>query len=258
MATTGQWFVGKSVIVTGGGSGIGRATARRFGEEGARVCVADLNLESAQKVAADIVAKGGDAFACQVDVAEEADNERMVAETVKRHGGLDVAFLNAGYGGWPVDLLEGDVAEFDRIIGINLRGCYLGMRSVIRSIRSGGAVVATASIGGLMGVSFNAAYAASKHGVIGMVKSFAEAFAVKGVRINALCPGAVATAMTGYPDGDLGLSGDALPMVEFKGRAAPEYMAESVLFMASHRAAGMTGSYMVVDAGQTSNLSRPK
>ena len=123
MATTGQWFAGKSVIVTGGGSGIGRATARRFGEEGARVCIADLNLEAAQKVADDIIAKGGDAFACKVDVAQEADNERMVAETVKRHGGLDIAFLNAGYGGWAVDLLEGDVGrrqDVDRLVHVDL------------------------------------------------------------------------------------------------------------------------------------------
>ena len=257
MATTGQWFQGKSVLVTGGASGIGRATAKRFAAEGARVCVADQNVEAARKVVDDIAAKGGDAFACEVDIALEADNQRMVAEVMQRHGALDVAFLNAGYGGWAMDALEGDVADFDRIIAINLRGCYLGLRSVARSIRSGGAIVVTASAGGIMGVSSNPAYAASKHGVVGLVRSLAEAFAARGVRINALCPGGVNTPMVGVQVGELALDADSLPMVPFRERAFPEHMAETVLFMASNRAAGMTGSSMVVDAGQTSSLVRP-
>lgn len=257
MTAAGLWFDGKSVLVTGAGSGIGRATAKRFSAEGARVCIADLDFEAARKVVAEIVAQGGDAFACQADIALEADNERMVAEVVQRHGGLDIAFLNAGYGGWPIDVFEGDVADFDRIIAINLRGCYLGLRSVARAIRPGGAIVATASVGGLIGVSFNPAYAASKHGVIGLVRSMAEAFAAKGVRINALCPGGVNTLMVGAQVADLGVDPDALPMVGFRERAYPEHMAETVLFMASNRAGGMTGSFMVVDSGQTSNLVRP-
>ena len=252
MTTTGQWFAGKSVIVTGGASGIGRATARRFGEEGARVCIADLNVDAAQKVADEIAAGGGEASACKVDVAQEADNDRMVAETVKRHGGLDVAFLNAGYGGWAMDILEGDVAEFDRVMAINLRGPYLGLRSVARVIRPGGAIVLTASIAGLLGTGNTAAYAASKHGVIALVRSLAGTFAARGVRINALCPGGVKTAMTGMPVDDLGVAPDALPMVAYRERAHPEHMADAVLFMCSNRAAGMNGSSMVVDAGQTS------
>lgn len=257
MMTATPWFQGKSVLVTGGGSGIGRATAKRFAREGARVCIADLNLDAARTVADGIVAGGGDAFACAADIALEADNDRMVAELVQRYGGLDVAFLNAGYGGWAMDALEGHVADFDRVVAINLRGCYLGLRSVARAIRSGGAIVVTASVGGVMGVSFNPAYAASKHGVIGLVRSLAEAFAAKGVRINALCPGGVNTPMVGVLGGDLGVTADTLPMVGFRERAYPEHMAEMVLFMASNRAAAMTGSSMVVDAGQTSSLVRP-
>lgn len=252
MTTTGQWFAGKSVIVTGGASGIGRATAKRFGEEGARVCIADLNVDAAQKVADEIVAAGGEAFACKVDVAQEADNDRMVAETVKRHGGLDVAFLNAGYGGWAMDILEGDIAKFDRVMAINLRGPYLGLRSVARVIRPGGAIVVTASIAGILGAANTAAYAASKHGVLGLVRSLSGAFAARGVRINALCPGGVKTPMTRLPVDDLGVPPDALPMVAYRERAHPEHMADAVLFMSSNRAAGMNGSSMVVDAGQTS------
>jgi NAD(P)-dependent dehydrogenase (short-subunit alcohol dehydrogenase family) len=257
MTTTGLWFQGKSVLVTGAGSGIGRATAKRFGAEGAGVCVADVDGEAARRVVAEITGQGGQAFACQADIALEVDNDRMVADVVQRFGGLDVAFLNAGYGGWAIDAFEGDVADFDRIIAINLRGCYLGLRSVARAIRSGGAIVVTASVGGVTGVSFNPAYAASKHGVIGLVRSMAEAFAAKGVRINALCPGGVNTPMVGAQVADLGLDADALPMVGFRKRAFPEHMAETVLFMASNRAGGMTGSSMVVDAGQTSALVRP-
>ena len=152
MAAAGLWFKGKSVLVTGGGSGIGRAAARRFAEEGARVCIADLNLKAAQTVADAIVAAGGEAFACRADVAVEADNDTMVAEAVNHHGGLDVAFLNAGFGGWAMDTLTGDIADFDRIMAINLRGCYLGLRSVARVIPAGGSIVVTASVGGLTGV----------------------------------------------------------------------------------------------------------
>lgn len=257
MAVAGSWFKGKSVLVTGGGSGIGRAAARRFAEEGARVCIADLNLKAAQTVADAIVATGGYAFACMADVAAEADNDTMVAEAVNHHGGLDVAFLNAGFGGWAMDALTGDIADFDRIMAINLRGCYLGLRSVARAIRSGGAIVVTASVGGLTGVSSNPAYAASKHGVVGLVKSMAPSFAARGVRINALCPGGVNTPMVGAAIHDLDVAPDKLPMVGLGERAFPEHMAETVLFLASARAGGVNGSAMVVDGAQTSNLVAP-
>jgi len=248
-------FKDKSVIVTGGGSGIGRSGARRFAAEGAKVCVADVNMENAEKVAQDIRKQGGEAFACLVDVASEADNDRMVAETVKRHGGLDIAFLNAGFGGWEMDILNGDVALFDKVLNINLRGCFLGLRSVNRVIRRGGAIVITSSTAAILGTGFNPAYGASKAGVIGLVRSSAEAFAKKGVRINAICPGGVSTAMTDDVVPDLAGGPDELPEVPFMGKAHPDHIAEVALFLASNRAADVTGSSMVVDAGLTCSFA---
>lgn len=257
MAASDSWFTGKSVIVTGAGSGIGRSAARRFAEEGARVCVVDLQAACAQSVATAIVASGGQAFACTADVAQESDNERMVAETVYRYGDLNVAFLNAGYGGWAMDVLEGDITEFDRIIATNLRGCWLGVRSVMRAMAPGGAIVVTASAGGLTGVRSNPVYAASKHGVVGLVRSLAPTLAERGVRINALCPGGVRTPMVGFPVQDLDMAPYDLPMVAYGTRAHPEHIAEVALFLASPRSAGVNGSAMLADGAQTSVLVAP-
>lgn len=257
MTISESWFSGKSVIVTGAGSGIGRAAARRFAQEGARVCVADLQADAAEAVARAISASGGEAFACIVDVALEADNMRMVDETVQRHGALDAVFLNAGFGGWAMDSLDGDIADFDRIMATNLRGCYLGVRSAMRVMIPGGAIVVTASAGGLVGVRSNPVYAASKHGVVGLVRSLAPILSERGVRINALCPGGVRTPMVGIATEDLDVAPDALPMVRYGERAYPEHMAEVALFLASSRSAGVNGAAMLADGAQTSVLAPP-
>lgn len=257
MTASEGWFTGMSVIVTGAGSGIGRAAARRFAEEGARVCVADLQTEAAESVANAIVAAGGQAFACTADVALEPDNTHMVDEAVRRHGAVDAAFLNAGYGGWALDALEGGIADFDRIMAVNLRGCWLGIRSVVRAMGPGGAIVVTASAGGLTGVRSNPAYAASKHGVVGLVRSLAPTLSERGLRINALCPGGVRTPMVGIPVQDLETGPDALPMVAYGERAHPEHMAEVALFLASRRSAGINGSALLADGAQTSVLVPP-
>lgn len=251
-------FANKSVIVTGAASGIGRTTAIRFAAEGASVCVADLDGDRAAATVATITEAGGTAFACQVDVSREADNERMVQETIDRFGGLDIAFLNAGYLGPLGDFFDSDANSFDRVIGVNLRGIYLGLKSVGRHIRRGGAVVVTSSTAGLQGWSLNAAYSASKHGVIGLVRSAAGAFAERGVRVNAICPGTVNTVMSPKAMRE-GLSDDIVPpeelaMPAFRGIASTQHIAEFVLYLTSSRAAFLTGAAYQVDGGLLSGF----
>src|SRR5882757_1179946 len=119
----GGQFANKAILVTGAGSGMGKATARRFAQEGGRICAADLSQDGAERTAQIIRNSGGEAFACGVDIADPAGNDRMVSETVARYGRLDIAHLNAGYQGPVVEFFESELADFDRIIGVNLRGC---------------------------------------------------------------------------------------------------------------------------------------
>lgn len=248
-------FADKAVLVTGAATGIGRTTARRFAQEGARVCVADLDGDGAERTAQGIRDAGGDAFAVCADIAVAADNERMVREALQRFGGLDAAHLNAAYLGPLGDFFESDVADFDRVISVNLRGVYLGLKSAGPALRRGGAVVVTASTAGLLGWADNAAYSASKHAVIGLVRSVAKPFAARGLRVNAVCPGTVNTAMT--PSSmragvaDVEVAPEALAMPPFAGMAGTQHIAEFVMYLASSRAAFLTGGAYVADGGMT-------
>jgi NAD(P)-dependent dehydrogenase (short-subunit alcohol dehydrogenase family) len=251
-------FTDKVILVTGGAGGIGRTAARRFAEDGGRVCVADRNLEGAEATVAMIVEAGGEAFACGVDISSEADNEHMVAETVQRYGGLDIAFLNAGYLAPLANFFDGSLEDFDRTIAVNLRGVYLGLKSVGKSIRSGGAIVVTSSAAGVTGWPDNAAYSASKHGAIGLVKSAAKAFAEKNVRVNAICPGMVNTAMSPTAlrgnVADAYTAPDELAMPAYKGLASTQHVAEFALYLATNRAAFLTGGAYMVDGGMMSSF----
>lgn len=243
-------FSGKAIIVTGGGSGMGKSAAQRFAEEGGRVCVVDLNRDGAEYTARAIRESGGEAFACRADIALEADNARMVAETVDRFGGLDVAFLNAGYLGPNLDFFETDAASFDLIMGVNLRGCFFGMQAAGRAMRPGGAVVVTASTASLAGNQYNAVYTGSKHGVLGLIKASTEAFAQKGLRINAICPGVVATPLIGMQEAsDRPIPADALPQPPYSGVGRAQHIAELALFLASPRASFITGAAYIADGG---------
>ncbi len=251
----GRMFEGKVAIVTGGALGMGRATARRFAEEGASVCIADIDLAGAEDTVAVIRNAGGEAFACRVDVSLADDNERMVAETVDRYGGLDIAHLNAAILGELTDFFEGSIENYDRVVAINQRGCYLGLRSVGRVMRRGGAVVAMSSAAGLKGWNVNAPYSASKHAIIGLVKSAAHAFAAKGIRVNIVCPGTVNTRMfVADPAEDAIVPADDLAMPPFAGLATPQHVAELVLYLASSRAAFITGAVHGVDGGAMSSF----
>lgn len=244
-------FNGKTVLVTGAASGIGRAAAIRFAAEGARVFCADLNLAGAESLANEI---GGGAGAIQVDVADYASNQAMVAAVVAASGQLDVAFLNAGFYGAAEGLGTVDEALFDRLIAINLKGAFNGIKAVEPVIANGGAVVVTASAAGVIGHPGNPAYSAAKHGVVGLVKSCVDAFAAKGARINALCPGGVETPLIGAPDVAMVDPAD-LPRVALRGMGSAQHVAEVALWLSSPAAGFITGQAQVLDAALLSTFA---
>ncbi|QKS01407.1 glucose 1-dehydrogenase [Sphingomonas sp. CL5.1] len=241
-------FEGKTAFVTGGGAGIGRATALAFAAEGAKVAVADL--KGAEAVAAEIIAAGGEAFAIELDVTDEAAVNAAVDAVVARWGRLDCAFNNAGVTLEMLGTPWGDLDAYDRTVAINQRGVVLCMAAELRHMaaRKSGAIVNTSSIAGLSGAG-GAAYCASKHAVIGLTRSAALRFAAEGIRVNAVCPGVIATAMTAPiaadPQGKAVL--DQMMPIGRMGEARE--IADAVIFLCSDKASFITGHPLAVDGG---------
>lgn len=246
----GELMTGKAGLVTGAASGIGRACAVRFAAEGAAVIVADL--ESArpggEQTVRTITDAGGRAeyFACDVSRAE--DNRALVAHVVARYGRLDFAHNNAGIGVHAL-LADTEDEDFDRVVAVNLRGTFLGMKHQIRQMRGngGGAIVNTASNAGLRGVKRIGAYAATKHGILGLTKNGAIEYADDGIRVNAVCPGAIMTPlMTGItPERQQ----EILRPQAMKRPGEPKEVAAVVVWLCSDEASFVTGVAMPVDAG---------
>jgi NAD(P)-dependent dehydrogenase (short-subunit alcohol dehydrogenase family) len=246
-----KWFEGSAVLVTGAASGIGAAAAQRFAAEGAQVCLADRDVAGAERVAALVRKAGGEAMTMEVDVGDAGANVHMIEQTIATFGKLDVAFLNAGYRGGLGGFDQLDLDAFDRVLRTNLYGCLYGIAALYSRLETGGAVVVTASIAGLRGLPENPAYAASKHGILGLVRSASGAFAERGLRINAVCPGNVSTPMLGFAQSDDLADPDSLAMPPSRGTSSPQHIAEVALFLASKRAAAINGASTVVDAGWT-------
>lgn len=244
---------GRVAIVTGGASGIGRATARLLADQGAKLCIADIDSERAESVAKEIGQAGGEAFACQVDVASPAENDAMVARTLERYGALHLAFLNAGVARHST-VLDGDVEVWNRVVAINLTGVYLGMRSAAKAIvdAGGGAIAATASIAGLAGGRGMPSYYATKHGVIGLVRAAAAELARHGVRVNAVCPGIIDTPILGAHHGVEEITDGLLGQAHLLSRIGkPEEVAQVVSFLLSENASFVSAAAWPVDAGMT-------
>jgi NAD(P)-dependent dehydrogenase (short-subunit alcohol dehydrogenase family) len=245
---------GKVALVTGGGSGIGRAICERFAREGAQVAVADWHRDAANETVARIRAEGGQSIATGGDVARPEDAERMVDESVAAFGQLDVLIANAGQA-LVATAVETTPEQWERTIGTNLTGCFLLTRAAIPRLiaAGGGSIVLTASQLAFVGAERFAAYAASKGGVLNLARALALDHARDKIRVNALCPGAVETPLLldqfKDRDGPQGSLADLTALHPLGRLGRPEEIAAAALFLASDEASFVTGSALVVDGG---------
>jgi len=248
---------GKSALVTGGASGIGRATALAFAREGARVAVADIVQDAAQRTVNEIKAMGGEAMAIACDVTDDDAVKAMIAATVDAFGCLDCAFNNAGIAPYQVNAGGQKIADvapeaWRRLIDVNLTGVWLCLRHEVAQMRaqgSGGVIINTASILGLVGTATSSAYVAAKHGVVGLTKVAAADHAENNIRVNAVCPGYIETPMT---EETMRRRGERImarvPMARM-GQAGE--IAEAVVWLCSPKASFVTGVSWAVDGGYT-------
>jgi NAD(P)-dependent dehydrogenase (short-subunit alcohol dehydrogenase family) len=245
---------GKVALVTGGASGIGRATALTFAREGAKLIIADMNADGGQQTVHMITENAGEATFVQVDVSQATAVEAMLSTTVATYGRLDCAFNNAGTEGTTmVSTVDYQEEDWNRVLRINLTGVWLCMKYEITQMlkQGGGAIINTASVAGLVGSrGAGSAYAASKHGVGGLTKTAALEYAKQGIRVNCVCPGVIRTPMmarmlTRNPELE-----QRYIAAEPVGRlGTPEEVAEAVVWLCSDAAAFVTGHTMTVDGG---------
>ncbi|HKV54120.1 MAG TPA: glucose 1-dehydrogenase, partial [Candidatus Binataceae bacterium] len=244
----------KVALITGAGSGMGRVASVLFASEGARIACIDVDEKGAQETVKTIERDGGKAFACKADVSRSADVAAMVAATAEKLGPPNILYNNAGIEGSSSFLANMPDEDFDRVIAINLRGVWLGMKHTLPHMikNGGGSIINTASIAGLVGLKGAAAYCAAKAGVIALTRVAALEYGRYNIRVNAICPGAIDTPMVQRVQGDGGLREGALNRISVLGRIGkPEEIARTALFLASDDASFATGAPFIIDGGWT-------
>jgi NAD(P)-dependent dehydrogenase (short-subunit alcohol dehydrogenase family) len=247
-------MTGKVAIITGGASGIGRATAFAFAREGARIVIGDLDEPGCKSTVATIKERGGEACYLRTDVSKSADVQALVALAIEQYGGLDYAFNNAGLVGSLAGIVDTTEDDWNQVVAINLTGVWLCMKYEIPEMlkRGGGAIVNNGSVTGLVGSPGPIGNIATKHGVSGLTKSAALQYATQGIRVNAVAPGVVRTALIDqlvaeYPAAEAALLA-AIPQARI---CHPHEIAEAVVFLCSEGASHITGIVMPIDGGFT-------
>jgi NAD(P)-dependent dehydrogenase (short-subunit alcohol dehydrogenase family) len=245
---------GKTILITGGGRGIGRATALVAAREGANVVVADLSADGIADTVSLVNEAGGQARAVTGDVTSAAEVDAMVKTVIDAFGRIDAAFNNAGIAAYQVDAAGKNTADwseeaFDRMIDVNLKGVWLCMRAELRHMleAGGGAIVNTASVAGLIGIRTSSAYTAAKHGVVGLTKTAAIEYGPDKIRINSVCPGFIETDMTKVTMQNRG--DEIRGMIPFKRMGQPTEIAEMVCWLCSDHASYVSGANFNVDGG---------
>ncbi|EKE74608.1 MULTISPECIES: SDR family oxidoreductase [Roseobacteraceae] len=248
--------LGKVALVTGAAAGIGRATAQKFAEEGAKVVVSDIDQPGGEETVSLIKNHGRDAVFVRADVSRPEDVERLIDETVRSYGRLDCACNNAGIEGKIAPLADQTTENFDAILGVNLRGTFLCLRAEIRQMlrNRGGAIVNLASVAGLVGFPGLSPYTASKHAVNGLTKNAALEYGKLGIRVNSVCPGGIDTRMLDslaeQSTGGAQSTREMMDPLHPIGRiGTPEEVAELIVWLCSDRAGFMSGANVPVDGG---------
>jgi 3-oxoacyl-[acyl-carrier protein] reductase len=244
----------KVAIITGAGSGMGKTAAKLFAAEGAKIAAADITEGPVKETVAEITKAGGEALAIRADVSKAPDVKRMVDEAIAKFGTLDIIYNNAGIEGDSAFLSNMTEEQFDRVIAINLRGVFLGMKFALPHMMKArsGSIINTASIAALVAIKGSTAYAAAKAGVIAMTRVAALEYGRYNIRVNAICPGAIETPMAERVRAGVAPNPAAIKRISLLERMArPEEIAKVALFLASDDASFATGAPFIIDGGWT-------